>query len=72
MPDTCQSLSSISNLLVPGCANVPDGLSAADLAYLQGLYRRMNGGINAGLQRAAIASAIEEGLQPQQEAGGEN
>jgi hypothetical protein len=71
-PDKCQPLSSISNLLVPGCANVPDGLSAGDLAYLNGLYRRMNGGINASLQRSAIASAIEQGLQGHQGAGGEN
>jgi hypothetical protein len=58
-PDVCQSLSSIINLLVPGCANVPEGLSANDLAYLDGLYRRMNGGLNVGLQRGALARAIE-------------
>jgi hypothetical protein len=59
-PDTCQALSSIVNLLVPGCASIPDGLSAADLAYLNGLYRRMKNGLNAGLQRSAITRSIEE------------
>jgi hypothetical protein len=62
-PDTCQPLSSIVNLLVSGCANVPDRLSTSDLAYLNGLYRRMNGGFNAGLQRSAIARSIEEQSQ---------
>jgi hypothetical protein len=71
-PDSCQPLSSISNLLATGCANVPDGLSAADLAYLDGLYRRMNGGINASLQRGAIAAAIEEGLRQGQGTSDEN
>jgi hypothetical protein len=33
------------------------------LAYLNGLYRRMNGGFNAGLQRSAIARSIEEQSQ---------
>ncbi len=62
-PDTCQSLSSIINLLVPGCANVPEGLSDSDLAYLNGLYRRMNGRFDAGLQRGVIAAAIEDAAQ---------
>lgn len=64
-PDTCQPLSSIVNLLVPGCANVPDGLSANDLAYLGGLYRRMNAGFSVSLQRGAIAAAIEDAARGQ-------
>jgi hypothetical protein len=59
-PESCQPLSSIVNLLVPGCANIPDGLSSSDLAYLNGLYRRMKNGLNAGLQRGAIAAAVED------------
>jgi hypothetical protein len=59
-PDTCQPLSSIVNLLVSGCHNIPDGLSPADMAYLNGLYRRMQNGLNAGLQRGAIAAAVED------------
>jgi hypothetical protein len=59
-PNDCQPLASILNLLAPGCKSVPDGLSTADMAYLNGLYRRMNGGLNAGLQRGQIARQIEE------------
>lgn len=59
-PGTCQPLSSIVNLLAPSCANVPDGLSGSDLAYLDGLYRRMRPGLNAGLQRGQLVSRILE------------
>ena len=59
-PGDCQPLASILNLLAPGCRTVPDGLSTADMAYLDGLYRRMNGGMNAGLQRGQIARQIEQ------------
>lgn len=59
-PDRCQPLSSIVNLLVPGCANVPDGLSAADTAYLGGLYRRMQPGLTARLQRGQLVSQVLE------------
>ena len=35
--DTCQALPSIVNLLAPGCAQKPDGLTENDVAYLRGL-----------------------------------
>jgi hypothetical protein len=59
-PAACQPLASILNLLVPGCADIPDGLSANDMAYLHGLYRRMGAGLNPGLQRQEIANQIED------------
>ncbi len=36
--DRCQSLPSITNLLVADCPRVPQGLSDIDLGYLRGLY----------------------------------
>jgi hypothetical protein len=36
--DTCQQLPSIVNLMATGCDQKLDGMTATDLAYLQGLY----------------------------------
>jgi hypothetical protein len=47
--DRCQSLPSITNLLVPECARVPEGLSDIDLGYLRGLYH-MEAGRGRGVQ----------------------
>ena len=58
-PESCQPLASIANLLVPGCTQVPDGLSANDLAFLRGLYGRMNPARAPSVQQGQIASQIE-------------
>jgi hypothetical protein len=59
MPDACQPIASIVNLLAPGCANVPEGLSGNDLAYLRGLYR-MHATFDWRIQRHEIVSEIEQ------------
>jgi hypothetical protein len=41
--DSCQALPSISNLLAPGCASVPDRITDGDLAYLRALYQTVDG-----------------------------
>ncbi len=47
--DRCQSLTSITNLLVKDCPRVPQGLSDIDLGYLRGLYH-MDAERNKGVQ----------------------
>lgn len=37
--ETCQGLASITNMLVAGCAQSADTLTANDLGYLRGVYR---------------------------------
>lgn len=64
MPDTCQPIASIANLLASGCASIPGGLSENDRAYLSGLYH-MHPALDWRLQRQEIISRIE------QEIGGE-
>lgn len=59
-PESCQPLASIANLLVPGCAQVPDGLTDNDTAFLRGLYGRMNPARASSFQRDQIASKIEQ------------
>jgi hypothetical protein len=59
LPDVCQPLPSIANLGVASCAEVPDGLSANDLAFLRGLYGKMNPGRVASTQQGQIASQME-------------
>jgi hypothetical protein len=41
--DRCQELPSISNMLAPGCASVPDRITDGDLAYLRALYGTVDG-----------------------------
>jgi hypothetical protein len=59
MPDACQPIASIVNLLAPGCANVPEGLSGNDLAYLRGLFR-MHATFDWRIQQHEIVSEIEQ------------
>jgi hypothetical protein len=59
LPDVCQPLPSIANLGVASCTEVPDGLSANDLAFLRGLYGKMNPGRVASTQQGQIASQME-------------
>lgn len=45
--DRCQALPSISNLLAPGCASIPNRITDGDLAYLHALYYMPDGeGLN--------------------------
>lgn len=55
--DRCQSLPSITNLLVADCPRVPDGLSDIDLGYLRGLYH-MDAERNKGVQVHQIIMAM--------------
>ena len=41
--DSCQDLPSISNMLAPGCATVPNRITDGDLAYLRALYSTVDG-----------------------------
>ena len=41
--DSCQELPSISNMLAPGCASVPNRITDGDLAYLRALYQTVDG-----------------------------
>ncbi|MES2473936.1 MAG: hypothetical protein V4601_13975 [Pseudomonadota bacterium] len=51
--DRCQSLPSITNLLVADCPRIPVGLSDIDLGYLRGLYH-MEPGRARGVQMHQI------------------
>ena len=41
--DNCQELPSISNMLAPSCTSVSSRITDGDLAYLQALYRLLDG-----------------------------
>jgi len=60
--DICQALSSIVNLLAPGCAQKPNALTDNDLAYLRGLYK-MGPGRTARVQQDEIAYQMEQALK---------
>ena len=61
MLDRCQSLPSILNLLVKGCAPVT-ALTGNDDAYLASLYR-MGADQNLGVQRDQIAYGMQKSLE---------
>lgn len=63
LPDACQPLASILNLLVPGCTQIADSLSVNDLAFLNGLYHNMNPARAPSFQRDQIASRIAADMQ---------
>ena len=60
--DTCQQLSSIVNLLAPGCVRPAGALTDNDLAYLRGLYR-MRYDQNIRVQQDQIAYDMEQALK---------
>ena len=59
--DSCQDLSSISNLLAKGCASAAPKISDGDLAYLQGLYSAPDGYSLTG-QRDAMEYQMKKTL----------
>lgn len=61
IPAGCQPLSSIINLLLPGCGEKSVALTDADLGYLRGLYR-MSGGRTLRIQQDQIAYQMEQTL----------
>jgi hypothetical protein len=62
-PDDCTKLPTILNYLTPDCpaANKPDALTAADRAYLEGLYLMPAESLGR-LQRAAILNHMNRAL----------
>jgi hypothetical protein len=60
--DTCQELPSIVNLMAPGCDQKIDGITATDLAYLQGLYK-MDADKSLLFQQNDIADVMEKQAQ---------
>jgi hypothetical protein len=60
--DTCQALPSIVNLLAPGCAQKPDGLTENDTAYLRGLHH-MSPGRALRNQEDEVAYQMDQALQ---------
>ncbi|OJT95536.1 MAG: hypothetical protein BGN82_10615 [Alphaproteobacteria bacterium 65-7] len=56
----CQALPSVSDLLSPGCAGATE-LSAADKAYLAGLYA-MNPDMALSAQRGGVAQQVKKAL----------
>ena len=63
--DRCQRLTTVMNLLLPGCAAAATALTEGDLAFLRGLYT-MRQGYKAVVQRSSIAEAMKPGFQSQQ------
>jgi hypothetical protein len=61
VPDACQPLPSIANLLVADCAQKPAAMTANDLAYLRGLYK-MSADLSLGTQENEIAYQMERAL----------
>jgi hypothetical protein len=59
--DTCQQLPSIVNMMAAGCDQKADGITAADLAYLHGLYK-MNDDTSLIFQQNDIADRMKETL----------
>jgi len=59
----CQDLTSVTNLIFPGC-DAPDQASAADLAYLKGVYK-VDPGEGLGSQRDDIAAEMQKSLAGQ-------
>ena len=59
--DSCQDLSSVSNLLAKGCASAAPKISDGDLAYLQGLYNAPDGYSLTG-QRDAMEYQMKKTL----------
>ena len=60
--DACQPLPSIMNVMISGCGQTVSGITAADLAYLSGLYR-MPADSGFVFQQASIADQMKEKLE---------
>jgi hypothetical protein len=60
--DTCQQLPSVVNMLAPDCVQRTDGITATDLAYLQGLYQ-MAADKSLVFQQNDITDRMEETLR---------
>jgi hypothetical protein len=59
--EVCQGLPSITNLIVPGCANTAPGLTDNDRGYLRGLYH-MNAERDLRVQQSEVAYQMEKTL----------
>lgn len=59
--DACQELPSIVNLMAANCDRGIEGMTASDLAYLQGLYR-MDGDKSLLYQQNEIANVMQDNL----------
>jgi hypothetical protein len=57
LPDGCQQLPSVLNMLAAGCAQKTDALTDNDRAYLKGLYS-----IGSDNQKGAIAYQMQQSL----------
>lgn len=62
-PDGCQEMPTILNLLVPDCGRAAGALTAADLAYLKGLYK-ITPTANVRGQRDEIRYQMRRALAP--------
>jgi hypothetical protein len=60
--DTCQQLPSIVNLMATGCDKKIDGMTAIDLAYLQGLYK-MDADKSLQFQQSEIGDQMQKSLR---------
>jgi hypothetical protein len=60
-PDGCQEMPTILNLLVPDCSRATGALTAADIAYLKGLYK-MTPNAKAFGQRDEIRYQMKKAL----------
>lgn len=62
--ETCQPLTSIVNILATDCDHGAEGVTAFDLAYLQGLYR-MSASRGLIFQRNDIAAMMADAVTPE-------
>jgi len=61
VPDTCQPLASITNLLAANCTSKPSALTDNDLGYLRALYK-MSPDRNIQVQRNEMAYQMQQSL----------
>lgn len=60
--DACQEMSSISNLLVPGCTSSAHSITDGDIAYLRGLYK-MSAAATLAVQRDEVRYRMSKDLE---------
>jgi hypothetical protein len=65
LPDGCQQLPSVLNMLAAGCAQKTDALTDNDIAYLKGLYK-MGPDLFAKVQKGEIAYQMQQSLDGKQ------
>jgi hypothetical protein len=62
LPDGCQQLPSVLNMLAENCGQKTNALTANDIAFLQGLYK-MGPDRTARIQKGEVAYQMQQSLE---------